>query len=82
MSDANRWPDGQAFVVQSKREGAQKWTNEGTFVVDNANGYPYGQAAADANALHTSLYVNHTGGPADYVWMLCTLQGWESRPVA
>lgn len=41
---------GQAFTIQSKNVGQQKWQEESSFVEDQANGYSIGQAFGDAQA--------------------------------
>lgn len=76
-----RWPNDIAFIVQSKRAGAQKWTTEDTFIVDVANGIDEGIARAQADELHVQLYTNHTGGETDYIVVRCGTIAWETRPV-
>lgn len=49
-------PDGIIFTVESKAAGQQKWQVEDQFTVDTANGYPEGNAQADALAAFQALY--------------------------
>lgn len=74
-------PQGKIYIVQSKRQGQQKWQNEFEAVPDDSIGYPDGQAQADAQAAFEQAYGSHTGGLTEYQFLACIEYTYEVRPV-